>query len=65
MLSQGKETEHNWAPREKSILRVRGMLKGEVHERFTETFMHGLKHGFMDVTLKTVSIFASELTDGD
>jgi CLIP-associating protein 1/2 len=32
------------------------MLKGEVHERFTETFLHGLKQGFIDASLKTVSL---------
>ena len=55
-VAQGKETEHNWAGREQAIQRVRGMLKGEVHERFTDTFLHGLKHGFMDASLKTVRI---------
>ncbi|KAI0684173.1 clasp N terminal-domain-containing protein [Cytidiella melzeri] len=52
---EGKETEHNWAPREKAILRVRGMLKGDVHERFMDTFLHGLKNGFMDASLKTLA----------
>ena len=55
-VEQGKETEHNWAAREKAILRVRGMLKGEVHERYPETFVQGLKNGFIDASLKTVSI---------
>lgn len=32
------------------------MLKGEVHERYPETFIHGLKNGFIDASLKTVSI---------
>ena len=50
---QGKETEHNWAPREKAILRVRGMLKGDVYERFTETFLSNLKP-FIDASIKTV-----------
>ena len=31
------------------------MLKGEVHERYTDTFLHGLKNGFMEASLKTVS----------
>ncbi|KAH8106220.1 clasp N terminal-domain-containing protein [Cristinia sonorae] len=50
----GKETEHNWAQREQAILRVRGMLKGEVHERFTETFLLGLKGGYIDASVKTL-----------
>lgn len=51
---QGKETEHNWAAREQSIQRVRGMLKGEVHTRFHEAFLLGLKNGFINASLKTV-----------
>ncbi|KAL6299119.1 clasp N terminal-domain-containing protein [Sparassis latifolia] len=51
---EGKETEHNWAAREKAIQRVRGMLKGDVHERFTDTFLFGLKNGFIDASLKTL-----------
>lgn len=31
------------------------MLKGEVHERFTETFLLGLKQGFIDASIKAVS----------
>lgn len=52
---QGKETEHNWAAREKAILRVRGMLKGDAHMRYTETFLASLKDGFIKASLKTVS----------
>ncbi|OBZ76525.1 Protein STU1 [Grifola frondosa] len=42
---EGRESEHNWLGRDNAIQRVRGMLKGEVHERYTETFLHGLKNG--------------------
>ncbi|GJE84641.1 clasp N terminal-domain-containing protein [Phanerochaete sordida] len=51
---EGREDEHNWAPRERAILRVRGMLKGDVHERYPETFLQGLKNGFIDASLKTL-----------
>lgn len=51
---QGKESEHNWSAREQAIQRVRGMLKGDVLERYPDTFLHGLKNGFMDASLKTV-----------
>lgn len=37
------------------------MLKGEVHERFTETFLLGLKQGFIDASIKTVSAFTSAM----
>ena len=57
MLShfEGKETERNWLPREKAILRIRGMLKGDVHIRFPESFLHGLRSGMLEASLKTVS----------
>jgi CLIP-associating protein 1/2 len=53
---QGKETEHNWAPRDRAITRVRGMLKGDVHTRYAETFISHLK-SFVDASLKTVRIY--------
>ncbi|KAF7301458.1 hypothetical protein MIND_00711100 [Mycena indigotica] len=49
----GKETEHNWADRDRAVLRVRGMVKGEVHVRFADAFMAGLKE-FMPMSLKTL-----------
>lgn len=55
IFSQGKETEHNWALRDQSIQRVRGMLKGEAHIRFPEPFFLGLKEGFIQWSLKTVA----------
>lgn len=56
---QGKETEHNWAAREKAVQRVRGMLKGDAHNRYTETFLVCLKEGFIKWSLKTVSMRTS------
>jgi len=53
---EGKETEHNWASREQAITRVRGMIKGDVHQRYGDTFMACLKDGFMQCSLKTVSM---------
>lgn len=52
---EGKETEHNWSTREQAIQRVRGMLKGDAHTRYAETFYACLKEGFMQWSLKTVS----------
>jgi hypothetical protein len=51
---QGKETEHNWAARERSVVKIRGMIKGEAHIRFTDAFLAGLKANMLDRTLKTV-----------
>ncbi|KAF9008682.1 clasp N terminal-domain-containing protein [Cyathus striatus] len=52
---EGKETEHNWALREQAVLRVRGMLKGEVHTRYTEAFFAALKDSFAQWSLKTLA----------
>jgi CLIP-associating protein 1/2 len=51
---EGRESEHNWQPRDRAIARVRGMIKGDVHVRFHDAFMEGLKSGFMANSLKTV-----------
>ncbi|TFK76116.1 hypothetical protein BDN72DRAFT_786492 [Pluteus cervinus] len=51
---EGKETEHNWAAREKAIVRVRGMLKGDVHQRYTDVFLACLKDGYIQRSLKTL-----------
>lgn len=50
----GKETEHNWAPRDRAVTRVRGMLKGDVHVRYSEAFILHLKP-FVDASLKTLA----------
>ena len=45
---------HNWAAREGTIVRVRGMLKGEVHLKYPDTFFACLKDDFIKLSLKTV-----------
>ncbi|KAF7331912.1 hypothetical protein MKEN_00071500 [Mycena kentingensis (nom. inval.)] len=50
----GKETEHNWADRDRAVMRVRGMIKGEVHLRFTDTFMATMKE-FIPMSFKTLA----------
>jgi hypothetical protein len=54
MFPKGKETEHNWAARDQAIQRVRGMLKGDVHIRYSEPFLAALKDGFISWSTKTV-----------
>jgi hypothetical protein len=39
-------------------MRVRGMLKGGVHQRFQDVFITVLKEGFVQWSLKTVSILS-------
>ncbi|PFH52674.1 hypothetical protein AMATHDRAFT_74133 [Amanita thiersii Skay4041] len=53
-LFEGKETEHNWTPRDQSITRVRGMLKGGVHERYFDAFIALLKENFVQWSIKTL-----------
>lgn len=65
MLSffEGKETEENWAPRERSILRIRGMMKGQAHVKYQAAFIAGLKDGIVEGLSKTVSmVWLSECT---
>lgn len=54
---EGKETEHNWMVRDRSIARIRGMVKGNVQERLVEPFLAGIK-GVQDGITKTVSSFS-------
>jgi hypothetical protein len=53
---QGRETEHNWNPREKAVIHLRGMLKGQAFEQFPEAFVGGLKHGFFEGLSKSVRL---------
>ena len=51
---QGKETEHNWAPREKSMVRIRGLLRGQAYSKHPESLIAGLKGGIAEGLSKTV-----------
>lgn len=51
---EGKETEHNWMVRDRSIARIRGMVKGNVQERLLQPFLAGIK-SVQDGIAKTVS----------
>jgi hypothetical protein len=55
-VHQDKETEQNWAPREKALIRIRGMLRGQAHQQFPEAFVSGLKGGMMEGITKTVCL---------
>ncbi|KAG8830341.1 suppressor of tub2 mutation [Serendipita sp. 399] len=57
----GRETEHNWGPRERAIQRVRGMLRGDVHIRFPDIFIEELRSGFMANSLKTLTSLRTTL----
>lgn len=40
---EGKETEQNWMPRDKAILKVRRLLKGNAPNEYHHSFMAGIK----------------------
>ncbi|SGY21271.1 BQ5605_C016g08217 [Microbotryum silenes-dioicae] len=40
---EGKETEFNWIERDKSVARIRGMIKGNAPREFLESLLVGLK----------------------
>lgn len=51
---EGKETEQNWLLREKSAVRIRGMLRGQADKKYPESFVAGLKAGIMEGMSRTV-----------
>ncbi|KAG9317226.1 clasp N terminal-domain-containing protein [Chiua virens] len=55
VINQGRETEHNWAARERGIQLVRGMIKGDIHTRYPDVFFQCLKDGFIQASLKTLA----------
>lgn len=53
---EGKETEHNWMVRDKSIGRIRGMIKGGITDgEFLQSFLVALKN-VLEGVLKTVGV---------
>ena len=51
---EGKETDQNWSPREKSIIRLRQITKGNGPVDFTAAYLAGIK-GLLDGILKTIN----------
>lgn len=51
---EGKESEHNWSRREKSILKLRRMTKGNTPQDFTVAYLAGIR-SLLDGILKTVN----------
>lgn len=54
LIPQGKETEHNWTLREKSVIRLRGMLRGQAHKEYQDAFLAGLKNGVFEGISRTI-----------
>ncbi|KAF8845660.1 hypothetical protein BDN67DRAFT_993328 [Paxillus ammoniavirescens] len=59
---EGKETEHNWAARERGVQRVRGMIRGDIHSRYPDVFVQCLKDGFVQASLKTLASLRTTVT---
>ncbi|WVQ71295.1 hypothetical protein IAR50_000822 [Cryptococcus sp. DSM 104548] len=51
---EGRETEHNWGPRENALKRMRGMIKDQAHVKYQDTFVAGLKNGLLEGVAKTI-----------
>ncbi|CDZ97991.1 CLASP N-terminal domain [Phaffia rhodozyma] len=52
---EGKEHEHNWFLREKSMIRVRGMIKGDAFKQYPDTFVGCLRAGWLEASLKALA----------
>ncbi|KAH7345258.1 clasp N terminal-domain-containing protein [Rhizoctonia solani] len=59
---QGRETEHNWADRERSVVTIRGIIKGGVYARYPDVFIEGLKSGVLDGILKALASLRTTLS---
>ncbi|KAI4216122.1 MAG: hypothetical protein LQ351_001622 [Letrouitia transgressa] len=53
-IFEGKESEQNWGPRDKSILKLRKITKGNAPEELTPTYLSGIK-SLLDGILKVVN----------
>jgi len=53
---EGRESEHNWMLRDKSVAIIRGMIQASVHHDFADPFLAGIK-SVQEGILKTVSWF--------
>ena len=51
---EGKESEKNWSPREKSVIKLRRINKGNAPAELTTVYLAGIK-GLLDGILKTVN----------
>lgn len=59
---EGKESEHNWTHREKSILKLRRITKGNSPHDFTTTYLIGIK-ALLEGILKTVNSLRTTLSN--
>ena len=58
---EGRETEHNWLARDKSVRKVRRLLKGNAPTDFNAAFLAGIK-GMMDGIIKTTNTLRTTMS---
>lgn len=61
---EGKETEQNWVPRDKSILKLRRILKGNAPNEFHVVFMAGIKSLVEGIIKVSTSLRTTMATNG-
>ncbi|KAK4199692.1 clasp N terminal-domain-containing protein [Triangularia verruculosa] len=57
---EGRETEHNWMEREKSVIKLRKLIAGNAAQDFTERFIDGLR-SLLDGIIKAVTSLRTSL----
>lgn len=58
---EGRETEHNWVPREKSIETLRKLVRGNAPQSYSQHFIAGIKT-LLDGILKVVNSLRTTLS---
>ncbi|QSL64059.1 hypothetical protein MERGE_000214 [Pneumocystis wakefieldiae] len=58
---EGKETDYNWVTREKHIMRLRSLLRGNVYKEYSPIFLNGFKI-LLDGIIKAISSLRTTLS---
>ncbi|EED21613.1 conserved hypothetical protein [Talaromyces stipitatus ATCC 10500] len=58
---EGRETEHNWIPREKSVETLRRLVRGNAPQTYSQHFIAGIK-SLLDGILKVVNSLRTTLS---
>ncbi|KAK6435520.1 suppressor of tub2 mutation [Oleoguttula sp. CCFEE 5521] len=61
---EGKETEQNWMPRDKAVLKVRRLLKGNAPNEYHMAFMAGIKSSIEGILKVANSLRTTMSTNG-
>ncbi|KTW30610.1 hypothetical protein T552_00326 [Pneumocystis carinii B80] len=58
---EGKETDYNWVAREKHIMRLRSLLRGNIYKEYSPIFLNGFK-ALLDGIIKAISSLRTTLS---